>query len=118
MARGRIETLGVSFKPVPELVLKADYQNYDRNNDESSFGSGPGYMFCSPRAESCRYMCCNPLVVVSGRRTSLRQYPASDYAALYPGGKVLRSRAMAVLMYSWELMSSCRTRDMSAMSLP
>ncbi len=45
LARDRIETLGLSFKPVPEVVLKADYQNYERNNDESSFNLGLGYMF-------------------------------------------------------------------------
>ena len=44
-ARDNVATLGLSFKPYPEVVVKADYQNYEKNSGFSSFNLGLGYMF-------------------------------------------------------------------------
>lgn len=44
-ARDSIETIGFNFKPHPDVVLKMDYQNYERNTGNSSFDLGIGYMF-------------------------------------------------------------------------
>jgi hypothetical protein len=44
-ARDTIETIGFNFKPHPDVVLKMDYQNYERNSANSSFDLGLGYQF-------------------------------------------------------------------------
>lgn len=44
-AHDRITTVGFNFKPVNEVVLKADYQYYQKDRGNSSFNLGLGYMF-------------------------------------------------------------------------
>lgn len=44
-ARDSIGTVGFSFKPHPDVVLKADYQHYERNTHNTSFNLGIGYEF-------------------------------------------------------------------------
>jgi hypothetical protein len=41
----RVETIGVSFKPMSQVVFKADYQNYLDNSQNDRFNLGLGYMF-------------------------------------------------------------------------
>lgn len=41
----RVGTVGVSFKPVSQVVVKADYQKYWNNSDNNRFNLGLGYMF-------------------------------------------------------------------------
>lgn len=41
----RITTLGLSFKPHPQVVFKADLQKYRDNPDNNRFNLGLGYMF-------------------------------------------------------------------------
>ncbi len=44
-ARDSIETVGFSFKPHPDVVLKMDYQNFERITGSSGFNLGVGYEF-------------------------------------------------------------------------
>ena len=44
-ARDSITTVGFNFKPHSDVVLKADYQHYQRDRGNSSFNLGLGYMF-------------------------------------------------------------------------
>ena len=44
-ARDSITTVGFNFKPHSDVVLKADYQHYQRDRGNSSFNLGIGYMF-------------------------------------------------------------------------
>ena len=41
----RVVTVGVNFKLHPQVVLKADYQNYKEDNSKDRFNLGLGYMF-------------------------------------------------------------------------
>jgi hypothetical protein len=41
----RVTTVGLSFKPHPQVVLKADYQKYRDNTLNDRFNLGLGYMF-------------------------------------------------------------------------
>lgn len=41
----RIMTVGFNFKPANDVVLKADYQHYQRDRGNSSINLGLGYMF-------------------------------------------------------------------------
>lgn len=41
----QVATLGISFKPDPQVVLKADYQRYFDNTENNRFNLGLGYMF-------------------------------------------------------------------------
>ena len=41
----RVTTIGFNFKPVNEVVLKADYQHYQKDRGNSSINLGIGYMF-------------------------------------------------------------------------
>ncbi|GAC1378392.1 MAG: FlxA-like family protein [Aquirhabdus sp.] len=41
----RVETIGVSFKPMSQVVFKADYQNYLDNSKNDRINLGLGYMF-------------------------------------------------------------------------
>ncbi len=41
----RVTTIGFNFKPVNDVVLKADYQNYQKDRSNSSINLGLGYMF-------------------------------------------------------------------------
>ncbi len=43
--RDRVLTVGVSFKPHNEVVVKADYQKYEDNTANDRFNLGIGYMF-------------------------------------------------------------------------
>ena len=40
-----VTTLGVNFKVHPQVVLKADFQNYKTDNKKDRFSLGVGYMF-------------------------------------------------------------------------
>ncbi len=40
-----VATVGVSYKPVAQVVFKADYQNYNDNSASNRFNLGMGYMF-------------------------------------------------------------------------
>ena len=41
----RLTTAGFSYKPVAQVVFKADYQNYSENSAGNRFNLGMGYMF-------------------------------------------------------------------------
>lgn len=41
----RVVTMGLSFKPHPQVVLKADYQKFRDNPNNDRFNLGLGYMF-------------------------------------------------------------------------
>ena len=41
----RITTIGFNFKPANDVVLKADYQHYQKDRGNSSINLGLGYMF-------------------------------------------------------------------------
>ncbi len=41
----RVTTLGLSFKPHPQVVVKADYQKFRDNSANDRFNLGLGYMF-------------------------------------------------------------------------
>lgn len=41
----RVTTVGVSFKPISQVVLKADYQQYRDHKANNRFNLGLGYMF-------------------------------------------------------------------------
>ena len=41
----RVATLGLSFKPHPQVVFKADYQKFRNNPSNDRFNLGVGYMF-------------------------------------------------------------------------
>ena len=41
----RVVTVGVNFKLHPQVVFKADYQNYKEDNRKDRFNLGLGYMF-------------------------------------------------------------------------
>ena len=41
----RVETIGVSFKPISQVVVKADYQKFRDNKLNDRFNLGVGYMF-------------------------------------------------------------------------
>ena len=41
----RVTTAGVSYKPITQVVFKADYQNYNDNSASNRFNLGMGYMF-------------------------------------------------------------------------
>ncbi|MBV8464679.1 MAG: hypothetical protein JO218_01925 [Burkholderiales bacterium] len=41
----KVTTVGMSFKPLPQLVFKADYQWYHDNSINDRFNLGLGYMF-------------------------------------------------------------------------
>lgn len=40
-----VTTTGLSFKPVAQVVFKADYQNYNESSQNNRFNLGMGYMF-------------------------------------------------------------------------
>ncbi len=41
----RVTTVGINFKPHPQVVLKADYQDFKEDNKKDRFNLGIGYMF-------------------------------------------------------------------------
>lgn len=41
----RVMTAGISFKPDPQVVLKADYQKFQQNSAKDRINLGIGYMF-------------------------------------------------------------------------
>lgn len=41
----RVATIGLSFRPHPQVVFKADYQKYLANTNNDRFNLGVGYMF-------------------------------------------------------------------------
>ncbi len=41
----RVMTAGISFKPDPQVVVKADYQKFQQNSDKDRINLGIGYMF-------------------------------------------------------------------------
>jgi len=43
--RDRILTTGLSFKPIPDVVIKADYQKFFTNSDNDRLNFGIGYQF-------------------------------------------------------------------------
>ncbi len=41
----KVITIGLNYKPHPQVVIKADYQNYDADNKKDRWNLGIGYMF-------------------------------------------------------------------------